>query len=108
MVFTKEETEKIVKKIEDAIKKKRGQGGFQCPVCTNNNFSLAGGFTNDFLMDKMSGNLRIGGPTLPSVPIVCTNCGNTFFLNAKILGIEENKPSQEKTTNKQSKKENGK
>ncbi len=89
MVLSKEKTEEVIKKIEEAIKRKSGQTAFKCPVCTNNQFSLAGGFTNHFLRDNIQGNLIIGGPVLPSIPIVCSNCGNTFFLNAKVLGINE-------------------
>ncbi len=88
MEFTEEKQQEIIRKIDEAIKRKNGTGNFNCPVCKNDRFTLAGGFTNDFLMDKLGGGLIIGGPVLPSVPIVCTNCGNTFFLNAKILGIE--------------------
>src|SRR3989338_8570606 len=96
MVLSKEKTEEIIKKIEEAIKRKTGQTGFKCPVCTNNQFSLAGGFTNDFLMDNIQGGLVIGGPVLPSLPIVCTNCGNTFFLNARVLGVSEEPVKDEK------------
>ncbi|MBU0460040.1 MAG: hypothetical protein KJ597_01025 [Nanoarchaeota archaeon] len=96
MALSKEKTEEIVKKIEEAINRKTGQTGFKCPICTNDKFSLAGGFTNDFLMDRLGGGLVIGGPVLPSVPIVCTNCGNTFFLNARVLGLSEEFPKEEK------------
>jgi len=96
VVLSKEKTEEIIKKIEEAIKRKTGQTGFKCPVCTNNQFSLAGGFTNDFLMDNIQGGLVIGGPVLPSLPIVCTNCGNTFFLNARVLGVSEEPVKDEK------------
>lgn len=96
MPLTKEKTDEIIKKIEEAIKRKSGETIFKCPVCTNNQFSLAGGFTTDFLTDKIQGGLIIGGPVLPSIPIVCTNCGNTFFLNAKILGITEEDSKEKK------------
>lgn len=102
MTLPKEKTDEIIKKIEEAIKRKTGQTGFKCPICTNNQFSLAGGFTNDFLMDNIQGGLVIGGPVLPSVPIVCTNCGNTFFLNAKVLGVGEDGVKEE--TKKEEKK----
>ncbi|MCH7568744.1 MAG: hypothetical protein IIA87_04960 [Nanoarchaeota archaeon] len=112
MALTKEKTEEIIKKIEEAIKKKSGQSGFKCPVCTNNQFSLAGGFTNDFLMDKLGGGLVIGGPVLPSIPIVCTNCGNTFFLNTMVLGIDIDKEviskeNKEKDKPRKEEKKNG-
>ena len=95
MTLSKEKSEEIAKKIEEVIKKKTRQPGFKCPICTNTTFSLAGGFTNHFLMDTFGGDLVIGGPVLPSVPIVCTNCGNTLFLNAKVLGLNEEIPKEE-------------
>ena len=98
MTLSKEKSEEIIKKIEDALNKKRGTTDFKCPVCTNNQFSLAGGFTNHFLMDNMGGNLVFGGPFLPTIPIVCTNCGNTFFLNAKVLGLNEENFKEENRT----------
>ena len=112
MVLTKEKEQEIIEKINEAIKKKTGQTNLQCSVCTNNQFSFVGGFTNDFLMDKLGGGLIIGGPVLPSVPIVCTNCGNTFFLNAKVLGIEfdeevEPKENKENEKLKKEEKKNG-
>ncbi len=104
MVLTKEKQDEIAKKINEIIKKKRGETDFKCPVCTNDKFSLAGGFTNDFLMDNIGGGLIVGGPVLPSVPIVCTNCGNTFFLNTRVLGID----LEEEIKDKESKKDNKK
>jgi predicted RNA-binding Zn-ribbon protein involved in translation (DUF1610 family) len=80
-------TKEIIKKIEEAIKRKTNETSFKCPLCTNNQFSLAGSFTMDFLIDKIQSGLITGGPVLPNIPLVCTNCGNTFFLNAKVLGI---------------------
>lgn len=102
MVLSKEKKDEIIKKIDEAIKRKKGNTNFKCPVCTNNQFSLAGGFTNNFLTNNFGGNLVIGGPVLPSVPIVCTNCGNTLFLNAKVLGLneEEFKEDKNKEVNK--------
>ena len=32
------------------------------------------------------GNLIVGGPIIPVVPVVCTNCGNTILVNAIIAG----------------------
>lgn len=100
MAITKDQTEEIIKKIEDAIKKTSGETKFKCPVCTNNQFSLAGGFTKDSIMDNVEGGLVLGGPVLPSIPIICTNCGNTFFLNAKILGISTDKETKNKKDEK--------
>ena len=46
------------------------------------------------------GGLRIGGPLIPVVPVVCSNCGNTILVNALIAGAlerpEEKKPEEAK------------
>ena len=96
MVLSKEKTEQIIKKIEDAVKSKTGGTNFKCAVCTNNKFSLVGGFINNSLMDSMGGDLVLGGSFLPSIPIVCTNCGNTLFINSQILGLNEEIKKEEK------------
>ena len=38
--------------------------------------------------DKM-GTLVAGGPILPSIAIVCTNCGNTQLHNILVLGLRD-------------------
>ncbi|MEK6891882.1 MAG: hypothetical protein AABX25_01730 [Nanoarchaeota archaeon] len=100
MVLSKEKVEEIIKKIDESIKRKTGQTNLKCPVCTNDNFTVVDGFTNDSLIDTIGGNIILGGRVLPSIPIVCTNCGNTFFLNAKILGLSEEQPKQNIEENK--------
>ena len=89
MTLSKEKQDKIIEKINEAIKKKSKKTDFECPICTNTQFLLVESFTNDPLADHIGGNLTLGGQVLPSAPIVCTNCGNTFFLNTKILGLNE-------------------
>jgi len=32
-------------------------------------------------------NLFIGSPNVPVVPVVCTQCGNTLLVSAKIAGL---------------------
>ena len=68
----------------------------------NEKFTLAGGVSNIFITDKVSGGIVIGGPVLPNAPIVCLNCGNTLFLNLKVLGVEfeEDEQKEEEKDNK--------
>jgi hypothetical protein len=101
MPFTPEKEKEILEKIEKALNnKQKSSNNLSCSFCGHNQFSLGGGFTNDFLMDKLGGGLIIGGPVLPSIPIVCTNCGNTLFLNAKILGIDVDGEQKNETPKK--------
>ena len=36
---------------------------------------------------RQLGNLYIGGPMVPVVPITCKNCGNTVLVNALMMGV---------------------
>ncbi len=36
-----------------------------------------------------------GGPTVPVIPVVCKNCGNTIFVNAIISGIIASQDGEE-------------
>ncbi|MBA0014167.1 MAG: hypothetical protein H0Z53_00880 [Nitrosospira sp.] len=38
------------------------------------------------LMEFHQGNLVVGGPLIPVIPVTCTNCGNTVLVNAIISG----------------------
>ena len=83
MQFTKEEREQIRNAIEEKAPKFN-----RCPLCLNQNWDLQDGFAFPTLQDRTGGQ-EIGGPGLPSVVIVCDNCGNTHFLNAMVLGLKD-------------------
>jgi len=38
------------------------------------------------LSEFHEGNLVVGGPLIPVIPVTCTNCGNTVLVNALISG----------------------
>ena len=63
-----------------------------CPYCHGNNWDVPDKAFE--LREFNKGDLKIGGPEgaiLPVVPITCTNCGNTVFINALLAGlVEEN------------------
>ncbi len=43
------------------------------------------------------GNLVVGGPLIPVIPVTCTSCGNTILVNAIISGaIDPGTEEQEK------------
>lgn len=54
----------------------------QCPMCRNSSFILADGFFNN-IMQFNNVNLQLGGPSIPTIPIVCANCG---FVSQHSLG----------------------
>lgn len=54
-----------------------------CPMCQQNNWVLADGYFNPGLQTNLRG-LTIGGPSIPSIAIICTNCG---FMSEHALGV---------------------
>jgi len=38
------------------------------------------------------GTLVAGGPVIPVIPVICTNCGNTLLVNAMIAGAVGTEP----------------
>lgn len=54
-----------------------------CPMCRHNSFTML----DDYLTKNLQPNfheLSIGGPVVPTVAIVCTNCG---FISEHALGV---------------------
>lgn len=71
--------EKLTKKAPD----------FQCPVCKQKAFELGGGyFAHDLQEDFKS--RRIGGINVPTVPVICSNCGFVAEFAAGTLGLLSN------------------
>jgi len=54
-----------------------------CPMCKSKNFILADGYFNNTIQDNFQG-LSIGGPSIPTIPIVCGQCG---FVSQHALGV---------------------
>jgi hypothetical protein len=80
------------KKIIDALANR--QAKLPCPRCANPSFSLLGGYFNQPIQTELGG-LVIGGPSVPSVVVVCNRCG---FMSQHALGalglLPEVGPSQ--------------
>lgn len=60
--------------------------GLKCPICQNNELTMAGGyFANDIQNDLIS--RKIGTKNIPTVPVVCKKCGFVMEFAAGALGI---------------------
>ena len=57
-----------------------------CQLCRKNSWTLADGFVPLGLQEDFS-TFQVGGPVLPLVALVCSNCGNTCFINLISLGL---------------------
>lgn len=72
----------------------RASGSGACPVCGRSQWILADGFVMLSVQSEPTGNLVIGGRTLPSVALICGNCGDTRFLNLLVLGLGDLIPQE--------------
>ena len=91
MVLT-EEIKKVTVALDKRIASKRNTG-FACPICTNNNFIVAEGYTHRDLNKNLQ-QRTIGGENVPSITAVCSNCGYIFDFSLGVLGFL--KPPEEK------------
>ncbi len=54
-----------------------------CPMCDAASWVLADGYFNEPIQGSLRHGLVIGGPSIPSVAIVCSNCG---FMSRHAIG----------------------
>ena len=75
--------EKLLKKLEELW------GNRPCPMCGNNQWIASKELYTPILISQ-EGAIDIGTRMLPMIPIMCSHCGNTIFVNGKHIGcIEE-------------------
>lgn len=59
---------------------------FVCPLCSHKEFVLGGGyFAHDLQQDLK--NRQLGGVNIPTVPLICKNCGYIAEFAAGTLGL---------------------
>jgi len=75
--MTPEEKEKIV----EVLNKKKAIS--PCPRCENNTFTLMDGYFNQVLQQGVP-DIRLSGPAIPSVIVVCNKCG---YMSQHALGV---------------------
>lgn len=56
-----------------------------CPLCGEKEWNFGDKVYQ--LMEFDFDGLHLGKSTIPVVPIVCENCGNTYFVNALVAGL---------------------
>lgn len=83
--FSSEQRQKILEALEKAGVK------LPCPRCTNQDFALLDGYLNNLVQAEVGG-FVIGGPSVPSVVVVCSRCG---YLAQHALGVLGLLPRQE-------------
>lgn len=97
-MISNEEKQKIVVELNKRI----NSGEIKCPMCGNKHFIIADGYFNSIMQDNLN-NIALGGPSIPSIAIVCNKCG---FISSHALGVLGLLPKQ--TEESQKGGENGK
>ena len=99
--------EDIKLKIIEELKKRVPD--FRCPVCNKGEMILVEGFINHPLQDELAGGIVLGGKSVPTVAIVCKNCGHTMEFSVGALGLlpkqEEIKKEKESNNSDHDKKD---
>jgi ribosomal protein L37E len=63
-----------------------------CHRCGNNSIQLLDGFFKHTIQNDIQATI-LGGPSIPSVGVICPKCGNVSFHALGILDMLENKIS---------------
>ena len=81
-LITEVDRKKIVARLnERGIKK--------CPMCAKGNFSLVDGFFHIHIQKGVKLGGAVSGTFIPSIAIICTNCGHTSQHALGSLGLLE-------------------
>ena len=80
-----EKKQEIIKALEEHGVK------LPCPRCGNQSFTLIGGYFNQTIQTDLKG-MVLGGPSIPSVAVVCKRCG---YLSQHALGVIGLLPKEE-------------
>ena len=69
------------KKLSEELQKRKHN--LTCPMCQNKNFIMADGYFNNNMQGDLGG-ISLGGPSIPTIAIICNNCG---FVSQHALGV---------------------
>jgi len=86
--------DKLSEEKKEEIIKKLGSKKFKavCPMCGNKKFTLVDGYFSHPIQSDLK-RLSLGGSSIPTVPIICLQCG---FVSQHALGVLELLAKEEK------------
>lgn len=87
-----EQKQKIIKALND-----RGANR-PCPRCGNHNFTLIDGYFNSPLQPKLDNSFVFGGPSIPSIGVICVKCGYIAHHAIGVLGLMPEQPKDNEET----------
>ena len=59
--------------------------GRSCPMCDAGDWNIQAAVFQ--LIPWGDDTLVVGSPNVPVVPVICTKCGNTILISAKVAGL---------------------
>lgn len=74
----KEKLKQIVDRLNASV-----PGGFECPICHKRSFRVVNGFFQSIVQDDPLA-LSLDGHSVPSIQIICQNCG---FMSNHSIGV---------------------
>ena len=80
-------TEEKKRQIASALA--RRAGNIVCPICHQSKYTFLDGYFVGVIQDKYQG-MQLGGRLLPSIMLVCNNCGHLESFSLGVLGLMEN------------------
>ena len=88
-----------IKKEEIIAKIKEKAKNLSCPICENKNMVLGGGFFAQDLQKDLSSR-TMGGQNIPTIPVICSNCGFIREFALGVLGFLPKPANEEKNAEK--------
>lgn len=68
-------------------------GSFVCPICHQAKYTFIDGYTVDPIQEDYK-SIQLGGRIMPSVMLVCNNCGHVDRFSLGVLGLMERNDQQ--------------
>lgn len=77
-MLSQEEKQEIANRLNDRIH------GLTCPMCHQvGGFIIADGYINNTMQDEIK-KIHLGGTSIPTIALICSNCG---FISQHALGV---------------------
>jgi len=80
-MLTEEKKAELIRVLSQRLAKCGKQSS--CPMCGHAHFTIADAYLSNTLQADFK-SVTLGGPSIPSLAIICTNCG---FISQHSLGI---------------------
>lgn len=80
-MLNEDNKKELIKALTEKVK------SFECPMCHNRSFTIVDGYIVQSIQNDMNNIILGNGPIIPSMAIVCNNCGFMSQHNLGILGL---------------------